>query len=229
MARRSLPPQLVPRQPKTELGWAMQKLRQVHEVRVREVAGEFGCSPSHISRVESGDTKPSLALVEFYEERFEADGLLLSLYQVVSHAGEQKRQRAARSTRPQPRSRPGDATAYVDETIPHGSLMTPGEVFAKTWLIKNAGAVPWRDRQLERQGPLTGPGLITSPRYISIPDTLAGSVASIGVILKAPTYDCTSIAYFKMVDSDGLLCFPDEHQLGLDVVVRVERNTGGMQ
>src|SRR4051794_13502503 len=60
MARRSLPPPLVPRQPKTELGWAMQQLRQVY---VREVAREFGCSASHISRVERGDTKPSLALV----------------------------------------------------------------------------------------------------------------------------------------------------------------------
>jgi hypothetical protein len=43
------------------------------------------------------------------------------------------------------------------------------------------------------------------------------------------TYDCTSIAYFKMVDEKGYLCFPDVHQLGLDVLVRVERNTAGYQ
>ena len=36
-------------------------------------------------------------------------------------------------------------------------------------------------------------------------------------------------AYFKMVDRDGFLCFPDEHQLGLDVLVRVARNTAGSQ
>jgi hypothetical protein len=39
--------------------------------------------------------------------------------------------------------------------------------------------------------------------------------------LKAPGYDCTSIAYFKMVDADGLLCFPDDYALGLDALVRV--------
>jgi hypothetical protein len=31
-----------------------------------------------------------------------------------------------------------------------------------------------------------------------------------------------TIAYFKMVDTDGRLCWPDSYQLGLDVLVRVE-------
>ncbi|HTB48562.1 MAG TPA: hypothetical protein VK712_00585 [Verrucomicrobiae bacterium] len=46
-------------------------------------------------------------------------------------------------------------------------------------------------------------------------------MAEITALLKAPTYDCSSIAYFKMVDADGRLCFPDNYQLGLDVLVRV--------
>jgi hypothetical protein len=45
---------------------------------------------------------------------------------------------------------------------------------------------------------------------------------AITVPLKAPTYDCSSIAYFKMVDADGSFCFPDSYQLGLDVLVRVD-------
>jgi hypothetical protein len=57
---------------------------------------------------------------------------------------------------------------------------------------------------------------------MEIPDTGPGEVAEIPAPLKAPTYDCTSIAYFKMVDGDGQLCFPDRYQLGLDVLVRVE-------
>lgn len=56
-----------------------------------------------------------------------------------------------------------------------------------------------------------------------------GQIAVINAPLKAPTYDCTSSAYWKMVDADGYLCFPDEHQLGLDVLVRVERNTAVSQ
>jgi len=228
MPRRSLPPPLAPRQPKTLLGWSMQKLRLVHGATVREVAGEFGCSASHISRVERGDTKPSRALVQFYEERFEADGLLNSLFEVAQHANEQKRQRGSRGRRA--KAVEGDATAFVDDTIPHGTQMQPGEFFVKTWRIRNVGTVPWHSRQLERQGPLTGPGLITSSqRYVPIPDTEPGEVAEIEAPLKAPGYDCTSIAYFKMVDAEGFLCFPDVHQLGLDVLVRVARNVSGAQ
>lgn len=227
MGRPVLPPPLAPRQPKTILGWTMQKLRLVHGVTVRKTASEFGCSPSHISRVERGDTKPSRSLVLFYEDRFEGDGLLLSLFEVAEHANEQKRQRG-RSAK-LARAVTGDATAFVDDTIPHGTLMAPGILFAKTWRVRNAGTVPWRDRRLERQGPLTGPGLITSPKYVDIPDTEPGEIAEITAPLKAPGYDCTSIAYFKMVDQEGFLCFPDEHQLGLDVLVRVARNVSGVQ
>lgn len=207
----------------------MQKFRQVNAVGVRELAREFGCSASHISRVERGDTKPSRTLVAFYEERFEADGLLYSIFEAVEDSREQKRRRSAAARKPQPRAISGDATAYVSETIPQGTLMQPGEVFLKTWEIRNVGSVAWQGRQLERQGPITGPGLITSARYYPVAETRPGETVSIGAVLKAPTYDCSSIAYFKMVDQDGLLCFPDEHQAGLDVLVRVERNTSGSQ
>jgi transcriptional regulator with XRE-family HTH domain len=227
MSRRSLPPPLAPRQPKTVLGWTMQKLRIVHGATVRGTATEFGCSPSHISRVERGDTKPSRSLVLFYEERFEADGLLLSLFEVAVHANEQKRQRGAGGKLK--RAVEGDATAFVDSTVPQGTLFKPGEMFAMTWRIRNCGTVPWHGRRLERQGPLTGPGLITSPKHAVIPDTEPGEIAEITVPLKAPGYDGSSIAYFKMIDADGYLCFPDQHSLGLDVLVRVERNTAGVQ
>ena len=164
-----------------------------------------------------------------YEEHFEADGLLTSIYAAAENADEQKRQRSARAGRKQPRAIPGDATAFVSHTIPNGTLMKPGEVFTETWTIHDAGSVPWKNRRLERQGPLTGPGLITSQRYTDIPDTDPGEEAIITAVLKAQGYDATAIAYFKMVDESGLLCFPDEHQLGPDVVVRVERNRSGAQ
>lgn len=199
----------------------MQKQRIVHGATVHEIARGFGCSASHISRVERGDTKPSRALVQFYEERFEADGLLNSLFEVAEHAGEQNRQRAGGHRPRRIRAEEGDATAFVDDTIPHGTRMQPGELFVKTWRVRNVGTVSWIGRQLERQGPLTGPGLITSMRHVPIPDTQPGAIAEIEAPLKAPTYDCTSIAYFKMVSSSGQLSFPDEHQIGLDVLIRV--------
>lgn len=226
--RPATPPYLVPRQPTTVLGWTMRKLRQANSWSAADAARGFGCSTSHISRVERG-SKPSRELVQFYEEVFEAEGLLLSLFEVAEHGDEQARRRAGGHRPKIVRAVSGDATAFLDDTIPHGTLMPPGAVFTKTWRIRNAGQVPWNGRKLERQGPLTGPGLITSPRYAPIPDTRPGEVAEIKIVLKAPSYDATSIAYFKMVDEYGYLCFPDEHQLGLDVLVRVERNTSGAQ
>ena len=103
--------------------------------------------------------------------------------------------------------------------------MAPGEFFDKEWRVRNSGNVPWVRRRLERQGLLTGSGLITSPRYIPVPDTKPGKVAKIVVTLRAPSYDCSSIAYFKMVvvheDGAVVLCFPEDYQLGLDVLVGV--------
>ncbi len=219
MPRPQLPPHLSPRQPKTVLGWSMQKLRQVNGWTAKQTARAFGCSPSHITRVEHG-SMPSRELVQFYEQTFGGDGLLLSLFEVAVHAAEQDRRRGRQAARK--RALPGDASTFVSDTIPHGTRLAPGEVFEKLWRVKNSGSVPWRGRRLERQGPLTGPGLITSLRFVDVPDTKPGQIAEITAVLKAPTYDCTSIAYFKLVDADGALCFPDSYQLGLDVLVRVE-------
>jgi transcriptional regulator with XRE-family HTH domain len=221
MPRPHLPPHLVPRQPKTVLGWSMQKQRLVHGWSGKRVAEAFGCSASHISRVEKG-SRPSRELVQFYEDTFQADGLLLSLFEVAEHSAEQERRRAGGKRPKLRRAVPGDASTFVSESIPHGQLMEPGQVFEQFWQIKNSGTVAWQGRKLERQGPLTGPGLITSLRFVDIPDTEPGDVADITAPLKAPTYDCSSIAYFKMVDSEGRLCFPDSYQLGLDVLVMVE-------
>lgn len=222
MPRPQLPPHLVPRQPKSVLGWSMQKLRLIHGVTGKQVASEFGCSPAHISRVEQGSSKPSRELVQFYETRFEADGLLTSLFEVAEHAPEQERRRAGGRRPRLHRAIPGDGSTFVGDTIPHGTLMEPGQVFEQTWRVKNSGTVAWEGRKLERQGPLTGPGLISSLRFVDIPNTRPGAIAEVTAPLKAPTYDCSSIAYFKMVDERGRLCFPDSYQLGLDVLVRVE-------
>jgi transcriptional regulator with XRE-family HTH domain len=227
MTRPLLSPHLVPRQPKTVLAWSMQKLRMVNGWNGKQVAEAFGCSPSHISRVEQGSTKPTRALVQFYEDTFEGDGLLLSLFEVADHALEQERRRAGGHNPKLYRSVPDDASIFVGDTIPHGTLMEPGQMFEQAWKVKNSGKVPWEGRRLERQGPLTGPGLITSLRFVDIPNTEPGEIAEITAPLKAPTYDCSSIAYFKMVDAEGLLCFPDSYQLGLDVLVRVEGQAPG--
>jgi transcriptional regulator with XRE-family HTH domain len=199
----------------------MQKTRLANGWSAKRTAQTFGCSPSHISRVEHGHNRPSRALVHFYERTFGCDGLLLSLLEVVDHSAEQDRRRAGGHRPKLERAIPGDASTFVDDTIPHGTLMLPGQIFTKVWRIKNTGTVPWTRRRLERQGPLTGPGLITSARYVEVPDTKPGKIATVKAQLKAPGYDCSSVAYFKMIDTGGALCFPDSYQLGLDVALTV--------
>jgi len=233
MARPLEPPELDPRQPKAVLGWTMRQFRRVAKRSGAELARAFGCSPSHISRVEHGTARPSRELVLFYEEQFEADGMLLSLLEVVDHAAEQGRRRSGGHRPPPPlKPAPGDASTFLDDTVPHGTLMSPGEYFIKQWRIRNSGTVPWVGRRLERQGPLTGPGLITSARYVEIPDTKPGERVTITAELRAPSYDCTSIAYFKMVsieeDGTAVLCFPGDYQLGLDVLVQVRGEEPGV-
>jgi transcriptional regulator with XRE-family HTH domain len=225
MSRPLEPPVLDPRQPKAVLGWSMRQFRRAANVSGARIAREFGCSPSHISRVEHGTSKPSRELVQFYEDTFEADGLLWSLFEVVEHADEQGRRRSGGHRPRLVHAEAGDASTFVGDTIPHGTFMQPGEWFEKEWRIKNSGRVPWVGRQLERQGPVTGPGLITSKRYVPISDTEPGKMTKIKARLRAPSYDCSSIAYFKMVktldDGNVALCFPEDYQLGLDVLVQV--------
>src|SRR2546423_1135542 len=110
----------------------MQKLREVNFWTVMDTAKAFGCSASHISRVEHG-SMPSRELVQFYEDTFEGDGLLLSQFEVAVHAPEQQRRRnGGRRTRLR-KAIPGDASTFVDDTIPHGTLLTPGQLFLKSW------------------------------------------------------------------------------------------------
>src|SRR5258708_7523413 len=137
MPRPLEPPHLVPRQPTTGLGWTLRTLRQLAGSSGSQTAREFKCSPSHTSRVEHGVTKPSRELVHFYEEKFEGDGMLLSLFEVAEHNAEQGRRRFGGHRPRLVRAVEGDASAFVDDTIPHGTLMTPGMLFVKTWRIRN--------------------------------------------------------------------------------------------
>ncbi len=199
----------------------MQRQRMANGWSGKQLAESYGCNAAHISRVEHGQLTPSRMLVLFYEEAFNAKGLLISEYESVVTAAEQERRRWRGHAPPAYRAAPGDASEFVGDTVPHGILMAPGETFEKTWTIKNAGTVPWLGRRLERQGPITGPGLITSLRFLEMPDAHPGETITIVTGLNAPGYDCASIAYFKQVDAEGHICFPDNYQLGLDVLVLV--------
>jgi nucleoside phosphorylase len=115
-----------------------------------------------------------------------------------------------------------DASEFIkDVTIPDGTIVRVGETFVKTWEIRNVGCVPWRGRHLKRIGASTGSGLLSSPDIVSIPDTMPGQVVQISVPLTAPGFEATTTCCWKMVDTNGKLCFPERYPDGLNVIVHV--------
>lgn len=221
MARPAVTPTLDPQQPRSLLGWTMREMRHSCGWGVTRTAVAFGCSASHITRVELGQARPSRDLTEFYEHEFEGEGLLPAMMEVVETHAEHQRRRVAQSGGRASCALAGDAAEFVDRRFALGTLFVPGERFSEAWRIRNAGSVPWRDRQIERQGPRAGPGLIGSERRYTIPDTSPGDTATIEARLAAPAYDCSTVAYFKMVNAVGRLCFPNDDQGGLDVLILV--------
>ena len=46
------------------------------------------------------------------------------------------------------RQKRGDRSAFVQETIPDGTLVLFGEQFSKTWELQNVGRIAWEGRYL---------------------------------------------------------------------------------
>jgi transcriptional regulator with XRE-family HTH domain len=127
-----------------------------------------------------------------------------------------------------------DASGFVqDVTIPDNSLVTTDSVFTKVWEIQNIGSVDWIGRRLvcmDRKAdmplmpdhvapPEAVRGLLASRRMIDIPVTLPSDTVLLSVEFTAPSYPCTVISYWKMLDADGDICFPETE--GLSCLVRV--------
>ena len=127
-----------------------------------------------------------------------------------------------------------DGSGFVaDVTIPDNSMVTTDSVFVKTWDIQNIGLVDWIGRKLvclDRKAdwnlmsshvvpPQAERGLIPEQNMVDIPDTLSGETVRLSVTFTAPSYPCTVVSYWKMVDEAGDLCFPESQ--GLSCLVRV--------
>jgi hypothetical protein len=81
-------------------------------------------------------------------------GLLVFWPQLSSRPG------AAPGLQPQSRvtpAVPGDDSDFIDDvTVPDGTPVRRGEVFVKTWEIRNGGNVRWTDRYLRRDDQVAG-------------------------------------------------------------------------
>lgn len=129
------------------------------------------------------------------------------------------------------RNKRGDQSAFVQETIPDGTLVLYRERFTKTWELQNVGRVPWENRYLQcvdeeivvytRTGEALkiAENLIPTVKRIPVPYTASGATVKLSVEFTAPAMPGTCISYWKSVFEDGSLCFPKAQ--GLSVKVRV--------
>lgn len=208
-------------------GLLMRELREAAGVSIRQSADRSGWDRGHLSRVERGATKPSLALVEWYDRTFGAGGALVRQFQDLDAAV--RLTRDVELGRGRGHGRPGtggsaggsagrglpvdycpsDRSELVGETVPDGTMVGPGQEFDKSWRLRNAGDRPWVDRHLTRQGRPGPVGWLRSPASVPIPSTRPGEEVEITVPLRAPLMPGSSVAYFKMTDDAGRPYFPD--------------------
>nr|WP_246279721.1 NBR1-Ig-like domain-containing protein [Psychromicrobium silvestre] len=111
-----------------------------------------------------------------------------------------------------------DASEYVSETIPDGTLLPLNTTFTKSWTLKNVGEVPWIGRSLKRLTPDTAL-YPTSESMVPVPRTLPGELVVISVEVTTRNVPGFTEVRFKMVDAQGNLCWPDEYPYGATLAI----------
>lgn len=121
----------------------------------------------------------------------------------------------------------------ADVTFPDNSLVSAGSRFVKTWEVQNISRTEWAGRrfvcvddQLElhcTRPDLTIPcerrGLVPASREIEIGNVMPEECIRVSVEFTAPSYPCSVISYWKMIDRDGNYCFPRQEELSCLVQV----------
>lgn len=222
-------------QMKMIIGCLMRELREWDGASLACSAQRSGWSKGHLSRVERGITKPSLALVRWYDVAFGADNALIRQFVDLEEAVRQDRLRTlahARNGAAENGSTggsvpvdfdPRDRCLLISETVPDGTSVLAGHDFVKSWTVRNAGPVRWTRRWLTRQGSPGVPGWLHSPRRVPVPEAAPGADVMITVPLRASEWTGASIAYFELTDEVGRPYFPDAGTDPLYCTVQVKR------
>lgn len=220
---RKRPPAGPAQTPLQQLGHEIRHWRERRDLTVSELARAVDRDRRTVSGVEDGRDCPSEAVVEALEERLQTGGLLVSYYRAV-RAERLREQLLVDEALPgfAPGASEDDASEFLDETVPDGSIMLPGHRFEKTWTIRNRGSMVWSDRRLTRLGVSAGPGLITTPASVPVPVVHPGEEVTLSVPCVAHFVQGTSLAAFKMTDEEGRMYFPfSRYAVGLQVQVTV--------
>jgi transcriptional regulator with XRE-family HTH domain len=200
------------------LGELLRYHRKLSDTSLTAAAKGLGKSVGHLSNVESGRDRPSWDIIAYYEEHFHADGHLWTAF-VEVQTGARPPQRAEQGDRPA-YPIPGDDSDFVaDVTIPDGTILPPLYIFEKIWRIKNSGSIPWIGRRLARIGAAAGHGVLHSPAFIPIDDTMPGDTIDIAITVRSHPLPGTSGANWKMIDKNGWPYFPNLRPLHVTITV----------
>ncbi|WP_019673973.1 NBR1-Ig-like domain-containing protein [Psychrobacter lutiphocae] len=127
-----------------------------------------------------------------------------------------------------------DNSHFIAETISDGSLVCVNERFSKTWRIQNTGDTVWENRKLVCQNtndPLNHEDCLNKfnslfnfhiiPLQTSIPIPLVkpGETVDLTVEFIAPSVPASVFSYWRIVDENDELCFPESIGVYLQVQV----------
>ncbi|MFZ5857825.1 MAG: NBR1-Ig-like domain-containing protein [Chloroflexota bacterium] len=101
---------------------------------------------------------------------------------------------------PRPEDCTDEAVLLEDVTIPDGTVVAPGEMFTKTWRLKNVGTCPWDARYSLVF--LAGERMST-PDSVALTVTLPGESADVSVQLVAPSKNGKYMGIFGLRNSLG--------------------------
>jgi Ig-like domain-containing protein len=96
-------------------------------------------------------------------------------------------------------------TATVDVNIPDNTIMTPGQDFTKTWLIKNIGSCTWGDGYKLVYSYSNPPSEKMSGEAQPLSAAVApGQEIQVSVNFKAPTLPGTYTVYWTLQNAKGI-------------------------
>lgn len=96
-----------------------------------------------------------------------------------------------------------DKAQFIDDiTVPDGTIMTPGELFTKTWRIKNVGTCSWTPSYtivFDHGDQMNGPSA-----QALVGNVNPGQTVDISVNLTAPATNDHYVGYWKLRNASGV-------------------------
>lgn len=119
-----------------------------------------------------------------------------------------------------------DQAAFVSETIPDGSIATPGQTFTKTWTLKNSGSCTWDSNYhvVFFSGNAMG---APAAKQLTTDKVAPGETVTISIDLQAPTTAGVHRGDFKLRNAGGVIFAIGPNDSPFWAEIKVEAFTPG--